>query len=150
MRVFSVPLNSIRGPQGRMCQRLNPDDPRGEILKGVYCPIRLKILDKNNPIRKCVGVLIGKHRAMDGDLTFDVVPNEEYRNLINNSNIKRKKGGLHCEIVPNNRIKLEYIYKQIELNSIVEVEGVWIEDTHEHNWRVLHPVTTLQLIRKRD
>ncbi len=150
VRVFSVLLSSTRNHQKARCRIPNPDDPKGEILKGVYCPTRLKIMDRNNPFRKCVGILIGKHRAMDGDLTFDVLPNDEYRYLINNSNIKRKKGALHCEIVTDDRIKLEDIYKRIELNSVVEVEGVWVEDTQEHNWTELHPVTTLKLIRKRN
>lgn len=93
---------NIRHPQ---CWRSNPDDPKGEILKGVDCPRRLRIIDKNNPIRKCIGVLILKYRAKDGDLIFDVVPNEEYKYLINQSNVSKKKGGLHCEIVPDDRTK---------------------------------------------
>jgi hypothetical protein len=70
MRVFSVLLSSTRNHHRGWCRRPNPDDPGGEILKGVHCPIRLNIMDRNNPVRECAGVLIGKHRATDGDLTF--------------------------------------------------------------------------------
>jgi hypothetical protein len=143
VRVFSVQLSSTTKPKSLKCQQPNPDDPRGEILKGVYCPIRLKVMDKNNPIRKCVGVLIGKHRATDGDLTFDVVPNEEYKYLINESNVKERNGGLHCEIVPYDRDKFERIFDRMKLKSVVEVEGIWVEDTHHENWREFHPVENL-------
>src|ERR1700757_4190184 len=144
--VFSVQLSSTTKSRGAKCQRPNPDDPRREILKGVYCPIRLRVMDKNNPVKKCVGVLIGKHRATDGDLTFDVVPNEEYRYLINESNIKYRNRGLHCEIVPHDRAKLERIFDRMRLKSVVEVEGVWVEDTHHENWRELHPVENLIIL----
>jgi hypothetical protein len=141
--VFSVQLSSTTKSRRAKCQRPNPDDPRGEILEGVYCPIRLKVMDKNNPVRKCVGVLIGKHRAIDGDLTFDVVPYEEYRYLINESNLMERNGGLHCEIVPHDRDKLGSIFDRLRLKSVVEVEGVWVEDTRHENWRELHPVESL-------
>jgi hypothetical protein len=131
----------IRSPQ---CWRSNPDDPKGEILEGVDCPRRLKIMDKNNPIRKCVGVLIRKYRARDGDLVFDVLPKEKYRYLINQGNVRKKQGGLHCEIVPDDRFKFQDIYNRMELRSIVEVEGVWVEDKSHENWRELHPVTSLR------
>jgi hypothetical protein len=134
----------VRNPQ---CWRSNPDDPKGEILEGVDCPRRLKIMDKNNPIRKCIGVLKRKHRARDGDLTFDVLPKEECKYLINQSNVKEKEGGLHCEIVPDDRFKFEDIYNRMELRSIVEVDGVWVEDTRHENWRELHPVTSLRVLR---
>jgi hypothetical protein len=96
VRVFSVLLSSTRNHRKVQCRIPNSDDPRGEILKGVYCPIRLKIMDKDNPVRKCVGLLIGKHRATDGDLTFDVVPNDQYSYLINESNVKYRHGSIHC------------------------------------------------------
>jgi hypothetical protein len=143
--IFSVKLSATKSRKAK-CQRPNPDDPRGEILKGVYCPIRLKVMDKNNPVRKFVGVLIGKHRATDGDLTFDVVPYEEYRYLINESNLKERNGALHCEIVPHDRAKFESIFDRMRLKSVVEVGGVWVEDTHHENWRELHPVESLMVL----
>lgn len=148
IRVFSVPLSSARNHQKGRCRIPNADDPKREILKGVYCPIRLKIIDKDNPLRKCVGVLIGKHRAADGDLTFDVVPNQECRYLINDSNVKYRHGGLHCEIVPTDKDRLQVIFDRMRLKSVVEVVGVWVEDTKHHNWRELHPIENLSVIRK--
>jgi hypothetical protein len=150
IRVFSVPLSSTRNRQKERCRIPNADDPKGEILKGVYCPMRLKIMDKDNPVRKCVGVLIGKHRAVDGDLTFDIVPNQECRYLVNEINVKYRHGGLHCEIVPTDKDRLEGKFDRMRLKSVVEVVGVWVEDTNHRNWRELHPVTSLKLIRKRD
>lgn len=138
---------NVREPQ---CWRSNPDDPRGEILKGVDCPSRLRIMDKDKPSRKCIGMLILKHRARDGDLTFDVLPNEEYQYLINPVNVRKMKGGLHCEIVPDDRAEFEEIFNGIGLKSIVEVEGVWVEDKNHRNWRELHPVTGLRVVRQRD
>lgn len=148
VRVFSVLLSHTRNHRA-LCRIPNPDDPKGEILRGVYCPIRLKIMDKGNPVRKCVGLLIEKHRATDGDLTFDVVPDEGCKDLINEGNVKERRGGLHCEIVPDYRGRLEGIFDKMRLKSIVEVEGVWVEDTHHENWRELHPVTVLRVIKKR-
>jgi hypothetical protein len=149
-RVFSVPISSARNYQKQRCRIPNVDDPKSEILKGVYCPIRLKIIDKDNPIRKCIGVLIGKHRAADGDLTFDVVPNEECRYLINESNVRYRHGGLHCEIVPTDKGRFQGIFERMRLKSVVEVEGVWVEDTKHHNWRELHPIENLSVIRKKN
>jgi len=149
-RGFSVPISSARNHQRGRCRIPNVDDTKREILKGVYCPIRLKIMDKDNPLRKCVGVLIGKRRAADGDLTFDVVPNQECRYLINDSNMKYRHGGLHCEIVPTDKDRLESIFDRMKLKSVVEVEGVWVEDTNHHNWRELHPIENLRVIRKKN
>jgi hypothetical protein len=138
---------NMREPQ---CWRSNPDDPRGEILKGVDYPSRLRFMDKDKPSRKCIGMLILKHRARDGDLTFDVLPDEEYNYLINPVNVRKMKGGLHCEIVPDGRTRFERIFNGIGLKSIVEVEGVWVEDKNHRNWRELHPVTGLRVVRQRD
>ncbi|MGE5445262.1 MAG: hypothetical protein ACM3SR_11790 [Ignavibacteriales bacterium] len=138
---------NVREPQ---CWRSNLDDPRGEILKGVDCPSRLRIMDKETPIKKCIGMLILKHRARDRDLTFDVLPDEEYKYLTNPVNVRKMKGGLHCEIVPNGRARCEGIFNGMGLNSIVEVEGVWVEDKNHRNWRELHPVTSLKLLKKGD
>jgi hypothetical protein len=134
----------VRTPQ---CWRSNPEDPKGQLLEGVDCPRRLKIMDKNNPIRRCVGTLKQKHRARDGDLTFDVLPKKECVFLINQSNVRNKKGRLHCEIVPDDRFKFEDIYNRMEPGSDVEVEGVWVEDTGHENWRELHPVTGVRVLQ---
>lgn len=138
---------NVREPQ---CWRSNPDDPRGEILKGVDCPSRLRIMDKDEPIKKCIGMLILKHRARDGDLTFDVLPNEEYKYLVNSVNVRKMKGGMHCEIVPDNRGKFDEIFNGMEPKSMLEVEGIWVEDKNHLNWRELHPVTGLRVVRQRD
>lgn len=131
------------------CWRSNPDDPRGEILKGVDCPRRLRIIDKNDPVRKCVGVLVEKGKARDGDLIFDVFPDKEYQYLINKSNIKVRKGGLHCEIVPYDTVKFKDTFNRMKLNNVVEVGGVWVEDTNHLNWRELHPIKSLRLVGRR-
>jgi len=136
----------VKNPQ---CWRPNPVDPRGEILKGVDCPRRLKIIDKNDPIRKCVGVVVEKRRARDGDLIFDLLPNKEYQYLINKSNIRMRKGGLHCEIVPDDTNRFENVFNQMKLNNVAEVEGIWVEDTNHENWRELHPVKSLRLVSKK-
>ncbi|MGE5446669.1 MAG: hypothetical protein ACM3SR_19055 [Ignavibacteriales bacterium] len=138
-------LRTVKDPQ---CWRSNPDDPQREILKGVDCSTRLRIMDKDKPIRKCIGMLILKHRARDGDLTFDVLPDEEYKYLINPINVRKMKGGLHCEIVPDGRAKFQEIFNGMGLKSIVEVEGVWVKHKNHRNWRELHPVTSLKLLKK--
>jgi hypothetical protein len=77
------------------------------------------------------------------------VPDEGCKDLINRGNVKERRGGLHCEIVPDDRDKLEGIFDKMRLKSIVEVEGVWVEDTHHENWREFHPVTVLRVVKKR-
>jgi hypothetical protein len=72
---------------------------------------------------------------------------EGYRYLINKSNIKYRNGGLHCEIVPYDRAKLGRIFDRMRLKSVVEVEGVWVEDIGHHNWREFHPVNSLRVVR---
>ena len=59
------------------------------------------------------------------------------------------KGGLHCDIVSDGRSRFEEIFNGMWLKSI-EVKGICVEDKNHRNWKELHPVTGLRVVRQRN
>ncbi|MBI4114867.1 MAG: hypothetical protein HY445_03430 [Candidatus Niyogibacteria bacterium] len=141
-------LNGCMGDNIAGYKFIRANIPYKGLFDGVNKPERLYFMDENNPYRSCSGVVSGlKFKKLfftDGDITFNVI-SDECGQLVNKANVIHTQGGIHCEISPQDRGYFRKALKQIKNGSIVEVQGIWVEDRgHKSDyWRELHPLTQL-------
>ncbi len=77
----------------------------------------------------------------DGDWQINVLPDPQYRSMINSYNVTANDGDMVVEVVPEDQ-------GTVQLPSIgahIQVWGPQVIDTH-HGWEEIHPVRYLYLV----
>ena len=110
-----------------------------DALAGVWRPARLEVLAT---CRLVTGVVRGVHRQVDGDLTFELLPDRPYRALANRVNRRKLRGALYVELPPRDG---GHLYAPSR-GDHVTLEGALVTDRGER-WNELHPVFAEQIGR---
>jgi len=113
-----------------------------DLMKGVYNPGRLKILDPGNPIRTVTGTVDRVIKAPDGDYHIETRLDKEYLSLLNKANYNKVSGDLILEVVPSDQSSMPIPKVGDRINAM----GVWVLDTN-HDWNELHPVRSIIILR---
>jgi hypothetical protein len=131
------------GPPPAKPRTYGPDGcAEGDVLAGVYLPSRLQVLE---PCVTVTGVVLRvelpDQGEGDGDLNFDIDVSGDDRRLLNDANLRNTAGGLHIEIVPQDRAALP----TPQVGQRVRVQGPWVLDLiHGHN--EIHPVWSVVVL----
>jgi hypothetical protein len=112
--------------------------PRRHVLRGVWGPKRLSVLDG---CRRAAGKVAGTALQRDGDLHVYVQLNAPYRSLINKVNVQKKGGALVIELMPRDGSHLP----APRVGDRVTIVGAWVTDHLAGGWHELHPVWALSI-----
>lgn len=131
---------------------LAPHCEPGDQAAHVYDPERLKVLN----LCSRISGIVKKYESdddggSDGDFTFDVALDPEFKNFVNAENSKVWNGNIHVEIVCYNNGRFFAFDEcrdfpeslRVEPPKIGEhiwMEGQWVEDWGHSGWTELHPL----------
>jgi hypothetical protein len=110
--------------------------PTGRVLRGVYHPSRLRVLD---PCRHASGRVAEVRHEPDGDLHINVALDRQYRRLLAPGN-SAQHGNLVVEFMARDggHLPAPHVRDRIALT------GAWVDDTL-HSWNEFHPVWAVSL-----
>ncbi len=109
---------------------------RAHVLKGVYHPERLAVL---NPCKRLRGFVVRVRHEDDGDLHFDVELARRDRGILLPGNYSRQGGALVVEFMPRDGGHLP----PPSVGDQVHMVGALVDDT-QHDWAELHPVWAIR------
>lgn len=113
-----------------------------DLMKGVYDPGRLKILDPANPTKTITGTVERVLKPPDGDYHIETRLDKEYLSLLNKANYDKVSGDLILEVVPRDQSRVPIPH----VGDRISATGVWVLDTN-HDWNELHPVRGIIILR---
>jgi hypothetical protein len=112
----------------------------GDVFQYVWGPSRLRIIDTCVTIR---GVVVSEIRvAEDGDITFDMKPDDRYRHMLSIGSHILRKGAIHVEIVPHDQDRVVVPEK----GDYIEVTGAFVVDTDHGSWSEIHPAWNITIL----
>jgi hypothetical protein len=123
----------------------NPDENncrQGNVLEGVDRQARFTVL---STCEKVVGIVhdMKGTKEDDGDYQFNLDIENQYKNLLNQENIKQAKGMLVLEIIPKDQdSSLVRIPKN---GDTIQAYGALVTD-NPHGWNELHPSWKVKVI----
>jgi hypothetical protein len=120
--------------------KTGPNCRQGNVLKDVYDPSRLRVLDTCLTIRGRVVSEITV--SSDGDTTFELEPDPRYTYMLSIGSIILRKGNIHIEIVPADKDTVVIPEK----GDYIEVTGVWVVDTDHGSYSEIHPAWKIVIL----
>lgn len=103
----------------------------GDVLAGVYHPVRLQVLDS---CRTVTGTVTQVRSEPDGDFHINLTPDPGEEDVVNQRNLTVQKGALVIEVIPADQRETAPPL----LRDHISVTGAFVLD-RDHGWLELHP-----------
>jgi hypothetical protein len=107
----------------------------GDVLAGVYHPIRLQVLDS---CRTVTGTVISVKVEADGDYHVNVLPDSGQEDTVNQRNRTIQHGAVVVEVIPADQREVAPPL----LRDHVQVTGAFVLDK-DHGWIEIHPAWSI-------